>query len=238
VLHLAAGSNGDAQLGKTESPNLDSFGKLMIRDGEGNEQTLYFGAGGEMSDAYRLPPPPAGDGFDARFSTGSMVAFARTGISTNLPITISSPYYPVTIDWTNPSTTSASIVIGTSSTKLTSNGSITIPDATTLVGLQISGATALPTAFALAQNYPNPFNPSTRIAYALPVDARVTLRIYNVLGQVVATLADGEQSAGYKTIEFNFGSLSSGVYFYRLEAAGIKTAQDSFTQLRKMVLLK
>jgi len=93
------------------------------------------------------------------------------------------------------------------------------------------GVTNLPSAFALSQNYPNPFNPVTRIKYDLPRDCWVRLDTYNILGQKVATLVDGEQKAGYKTARWDASSFSSGIYFYRLQAS-------DFVQTRKMVLLK
>ena len=85
--------------------------------------------------------------------------------------------------------------------------------------------------FALDQNYPNPFNPSTTVRYELPKDSRVSLRVFNILGQEVATLVNGEQKAGYKSIEWNAGSVASGVYFYRLEAG-------DFSASKKLLLLK
>ncbi len=94
--------------------------------------------------------------------------------------------------------------------------------------------------FKLGQNYPNPFNPSTIITYTLPEDARVTLKVYNTLGQEVATLANNEtQLAGDQEIEFNGENLPSGVYFYRLKAE--KTSGDGapvLTQVKKMILVK
>ncbi|NDG52615.1 MAG: T9SS C-terminal target domain-containing protein, partial [Flavobacteriia bacterium] len=80
-----------------------------------------------------------------------------------------------------------------------------------------------PKEFELNQNYPNPFNPSTNIQYALPVDAQVSLVIYNALGQKVMELVNGQKSAGYHTATFNASALSSGVYLYRLTT-------PSFTQ--------
>jgi glycosidase len=89
----------------------------------------------------------------------------------------------------------------------------------------------LPKEFALSQNYPNPFNPTTLIEYALPKQSYVTLTLYNVLGQQVAKLVDGEQQPGYKSVTFNGSNLSSGLYFYRLNAG-------SFTSVKKMMIVK
>jgi len=90
----------------------------------------------------------------------------------------------------------------------------------------------IPEAFVLQQNYPNPFNPSTRISFNLPVETRVTLQVYNLLGQVVATLADGERfSAGVHSVDFRAGELPNGLYFYQIRA-GV------FSQVRRMTLLK
>lgn len=89
----------------------------------------------------------------------------------------------------------------------------------------------IPTAYVLEQNYPNPFNPETRINYGLPEAAHVRLVAYDILGREVTTLVDEIQTAGYKSVRFDASHLASGVYFCRLSAG-------SFTQLRKMVLLR
>ncbi len=86
-------------------------------------------------------------------------------------------------------------------------------------------------SFKLEQNYPNPFNPSTTISWQLPVDAFVSLKVYDVLGNEVASLVNEEKPAGIYEVEFDASTLSSGTYFYRLEAG-------SFVQTRKMILLK
>jgi hypothetical protein len=96
-----------------------------------------------------------------------------------------------------------------------------------------------PKAFVLDQNYPNPFNPTTTISYALPLESHVNVKIYDVLGRVVQTLiADELQGAGYKSVDFDASKLASGVYFYRLEAIGVEDVRTSFTQIRKMMLIK
>lgn len=92
-------------------------------------------------------------------------------------------------------------------------------------------ASDLPTTFGLAQNYPNPFNPTTIIKYDLPIDSRVSLKVYDVLGREVVTLVDGLIPAGYHEAVFNSGTLTSGVYFYRIEAG-------SFIESKKLILLR
>lgn len=99
------------------------------------------------------------------------------------------------------------------------------------VGVEHNESFSLLKNFSLFQNYPNPFNPITVIRYSLPKHSHVTLEIYNILGQKVATLVDGKQKAGYKTVRWNAGSFSSGIYFYRLQAG-------DFVETRKMMLLK
>lgn len=94
----------------------------------------------------------------------------------------------------------------------------------------------LPTTYQLNQNYPNPFNPETQINYSLPRSGKVTLTIFNLLGQRIATLVDREQPAGNHTAFWDGATeggepVASGVYFYRLKSAG-------FSQVRKMILLK
>ncbi|HQT92234.1 MAG TPA: T9SS type A sorting domain-containing protein [Candidatus Kryptobacter bacterium] len=88
-----------------------------------------------------------------------------------------------------------------------------------------------PLTFSLSQNYPNPFNPTTVISYQLPAVSHVTLKVYDILGNEVATLVNGTQSAGVHTAEFSGANLASGIYFYRLSTPNnVKTM--------KMILLK
>ncbi len=94
-----------------------------------------------------------------------------------------------------------------------------------------------PESFALSQNYPNPFNPMTTIEFAIPEQSYVTLSIFNILGQQVATLIDHQLSdAGREVVDFNASSLASGVYFYRVMAEYVAGGVD--IQTKKMVFLK
>lgn len=89
----------------------------------------------------------------------------------------------------------------------------------------------IPDTYSLSQNYPNPFNPSTKIRYAVPQESIVKLRIYNVLGQVVATVVDQKQVAGEYVVSFDASHLGTGAYLYSLEAG-------TFKSVKKMLLVK
>ncbi|MCL4705551.1 T9SS type A sorting domain-containing protein [bacterium] len=102
-----------------------------------------------------------------------------------------------------------------------------------IVGVEQRDAdAAVPARFLLSQNYPNPFNPSTTIRFELTKNSPVTLKVYNAVGQLVATLLEARPFApGRYTVNWNAGDLTSGVYFYKLEAAGV-------VQSKKMTLVK
>ncbi len=89
----------------------------------------------------------------------------------------------------------------------------------------------MPGVFKLYQNYPNPFNPSTTIRYSVPRRSHVTLIVFNVLGQKVATLINADIDAGYHSVQFNATSLASGIFFYRLQAG-------SFVDTKKLLLVR
>ncbi len=94
----------------------------------------------------------------------------------------------------------------------------------------------VPSEFSLEQNYPNPFNPVTKIKFALPAESKVSLNIYNVVGQKVGSIARGNFKPGVHEVEFNASSLSSGVYFYTINAEGIDG--EKFTGTKKLMVLK
>jgi len=117
-----------------------------------------------------------------------------------------------------------------------SNGSYNIGE---IFKYSIDGVTAvapqpinLPRQFVLRQNYPNPFNPSTTIEFDLPHSSLVTLKVYNILGQEVATLINGSEGpAGLNSVKFNAGNLAGGVYLYHLQ-------MNEFGQTKKLILIK
>ena len=93
-----------------------------------------------------------------------------------------------------------------------------------------------PKVFEVYQNYPNPFNPSTTIKYSIPQDAVVTIKVFNVLGEEVSLLVNKEMKTGIHEVVFDADNLSSGFYFYLVEAKGVDGTK--YFDAKKMVLLK
>jgi hypothetical protein len=100
-----------------------------------------------------------------------------------------------------------------------------------LTGVAEGTGTDVPSAYELSQNYPNPFNPATTVRYAITRAGLTTLKVYNLLGQEVATLVNEVQAPGTYTARFNASSYPSGVYFIRIQS-------ESFSAVKKMVLVK
>jgi hypothetical protein len=94
-----------------------------------------------------------------------------------------------------------------------------------------------PDQYMLFQNYPNPFNPSTKIVYTLPFESNVEIQIFNLLGEVVATLEDKTMQAGTHSIDWDASNIPSGVYLYRIVAES-NSSFNSFNSARKMILVK
>jgi hypothetical protein len=161
-------------------------------------------------------------------STGSIVSFATTDQngSYSLPGVPAGNYALLTekAGYASPSNS-----VSVSSLQYTATVSdITIDP---VVATAVSELHSVPTGFVLGQNYPNPFNPTTVIQYSLPAQGMVSMVLYNVLGQEVATLASGVQTAGVHQVIVDGKGLASGVYFYRLSTG-------ANTETRRMVLLK
>lgn len=107
-------------------------------------------------------------------------------------------------------------------------GAVTVTSGT---GTSIENPDVIPSQVELKQNYPNPFNPSTQITFAIPQAGNVTLEVFNVVGQKVATLVNAPMSAGYHTVAFDATNLSSGMLIYRITAG-------NEVQVKQMMLIK
>ncbi len=106
-----------------------------------------------------------------------------------------------------------------------------------IITVEAGNYASIPKEFSLEQNYPNPFNPATTIKFSIPtvetsLQLHVTLKVYDVIGSEVATLVNEPLSAGNYEVNFNAGSLTSGVYFYRLKTS------NGIVMTKKLMLLK
>lgn len=170
-------------------------------------------------------------------SAGGLRVFSRA----NIPLTANTAHM-ITPEWA---------MLGGDLTVLVDNGNDgTVDDTLTLkndlTGMEEHGS-LIPGEYQLYQNYPNPFNPLTTIRYGLPGKSVVRLAVYNLLGQEVAVLVEGEKEAGYHEVRFDGSGLASGVYIYRLEATSAQISPagwsdgsraGTFVQTRKLLLLR
>jgi hypothetical protein len=207
---------------------------------------------------FDMPPTTPKGIFHGRFKSGKFVeTTSPSNGKSKIPIIVKDAKYPITLKWRLVSENATKYWLdkpgnGHKQIELTNSGSIAInngngndlviiaesstpciplEEKTSSRTIDLGGNASGPTSYVLQQNMPNPFNPVTMINYELPEAGRVTLKVYNTLGQEVATLVDGMEDAGYKTARFDGSNLSSGVYFYRLTAGG-------FSDMKKMILVK
>ncbi|HVO74519.1 MAG TPA: LamG-like jellyroll fold domain-containing protein, partial [Ignavibacteriaceae bacterium] len=204
----------------------ENWGKIILRDKNGSSATLYSAEKGSSLTFYDLPPMPPAGCFDVRFSSNR---FAEI-INSPKDILISSSTYPLSLKVQNTSLrikdkTTGKII----NTFLKDGQELTINDPAVNV-LEVSGE-LIPDKFELSQNYPNPFNPSTAIRFGLPVDSKVKISLFNLLGELVSIITEQDYEAGYHQIVFKAGPLASGIYFYRIEAG-------AFMDIKKMMILK
>ncbi|MBS1271924.1 MAG: Pullulanase [Candidatus Marinimicrobia bacterium] len=136
-----------------------------------------------------------------------------------------------TLEVTN---TDSMFTLGPGQFQLYSTQYIEPPDVQVPTAIE-SGNNSLPTEFTVAQNYPNPFNAETAVRYALPRAGKVRFRVFNLRGQLVEEIVMGRQTAGYHTIRWDADNLTSGMYFYTLDA---QAADRKFSQTRKLILIK
>jgi hypothetical protein len=221
--------------------------QIVITDASGHTQTLSFGelqdgtAANSLSD---LPPVPPVGAFDARFGTDRLIElFDKNMIATEeLPIRIQAEKYPLKLEWNITSTKLHKYALAfagqTKTMVLVKSGRLSMVNpASANLTLTISPAAVIPKTYSLAQNFPNPFNPSTTISYGLPVRSAVKLTVYNIIGQEVAQLIDGQQDAGFHSVTWQ-PNFSSGVYYYRIQAIDATSSVKAFTQIKKMMLIK
>ncbi len=202
---------------------------------------LYFGTIREKEidlDQFSLPPLPPDDMIDVRFPSGRFVELLSDDNFENvrIPISIRGNNIDLQLSWNIKQTSERSFILVEwegdriiSKQAMNQTGSRLIkPNGKNEFTIE---SEELPKQFALHQNYPNPFNPQTRIDYSLPEATYVKLVIYDLIGREVIKVVDEYQEAGYKSVTFDASGLTSGVYYYRLQAG-------TFTDVKKMILVR
>jgi hypothetical protein len=226
---------------------LATYDKFTIMDAEGKQQDLYVRNGtlpSSFEDEYwEIPPAPPEEAFDVRLETDMFVKTVEpTPEPVDLTFLMTGVAFPATLNWQINPENGITYTLPDSSgglgkvSALSNVGIMTLTNRSNRLQLRAriplsSEPATLPKEFALRQNYPNPFNPTTTIKYDLPLDAKVTLRLYDVLGREVMSLVDGVMPAGFHQVTVDGSALASGVYLYRIDAG-------SFTQVKKLLLLR
>jgi hypothetical protein len=234
--------------------DLSRFTEVTVSDRNGRTRQLYLAADGDAArlNRYLLPPPPPEGAMDIRFETQRLVETHDPGSKTgsSFPLKISGAAFPLQIRLGSGETGGFRLFVEemqgtrvTASEELTAGRSVLLAGApgSTFVLRSLPG-TMIPEEFGLMQNYPNPFNPSTRIEYALPVDSRVKISIFDITGREIVRLLDDVRPAGYGSVTWDATTaagnrVGSGVYFYRIEATGAER-QQSFRAVHKMLFVK
>src|SRR5262249_10169554 len=153
----------------------------------------------------------------------------KSGEPGNFPIRCMSPAYPMTIAWDlNGMNRPLSLRVDGSAILLTHEGAIRVSTPAGSLGLTVSQGIAQPAHYSLSDAFPNPFNPGTVVQYSLPEESRILVRVYNVLGELVATLVDGIEGPGEKSVSWDADAADGGasgepgsasqVYFIRMDA--------------------
>ncbi|HLX13020.1 MAG TPA: FlgD immunoglobulin-like domain containing protein, partial [Bacteroidota bacterium] len=251
IMHLHTSANAPKTVATEATDDLTKLTTITVRSsGRGaGMQNLYFADQSQIHQSYELPPVPPEGAFDARFSSQTMVATYPTtfanGQAYEYPIEIQATGYPVTISWHIANSLGTRKYVLTDAmggrvlgnNVMNGNGSLKISNASikTVVVKMLEGVNT-PKAFALSQNYPNPFNPTTRMTVDVPKSSTVEVSVFDILGQKIATLMNGQQPAGSFTIEWNGQDakglqVPTGMYFVRMTS-------DAFSSVRKIMLMK
>ncbi len=214
-----------AGLTKTAAgPSTERLGKITVTDNVNKGFTLY--AANDKTDLaqFDLPPLPPQGMFDIRFSSQRYAERINNGMH---EIEMRGVQYPVRIraDGTG---IILSDETGREIGRLNSGEEITLN--TAVYKLMVS-ENITPAVYSLGQNYPNPFNPVTNISYSIPSASKVSIRIFDILGNEIITLVNEEKPAGKYELTWNASALPSGAYFYQITAG-------SYIETKKMILMK
>jgi lipid-binding SYLF domain-containing protein len=239
---------------------------ITVKDNSNTSQSLKFGRSPSATDGIdaslgESPLPPAPFGFDARFhlptgddSWTDIRSSAKDTVKWVMKFQPGSGGYPITFSWDKTALPKGKFTLTDAITGTVVNVDMTASNSYTLTNTGINSliiqyispstptsvkniTTEIPTVFSLMQNYPNPFNPTTVIKYGLPGNSNVKLKIYNVLGQLVESLVNGLQQAGFHEVTWNASNKASGIYLCSIEAVSAD-GKGNFHSVKKLLLLK
>lgn len=200
----------------------------------------------------KAPPPAAPSSINpSSVPIGSSISVTLTGTSSNgsgffdpgsefvnrLSVTVDGGVVVNSVSYVNATTINLNVTTTASAPNTTRLVTVTNPDGqTSSAAIFIVLPAGNPSEFMLAQNYPNPFNPSTRIDFGLPENAKVSLKIFDISGKEVGSVLNEYKTAGYYSSSFNSAGLSSGIYFYSMNA--ITDLGKTYKAVKKMMLVK
>ncbi|MBI9070033.1 MAG: discoidin domain-containing protein [Melioribacteraceae bacterium] len=214
-------------LSKTSVSEDEDLKSITITDSKNKSMTLYLSDNNSSLQKIALPPIPPEGAFDIRFTNGLLI---NSLTDLNSEIKIRDAGFPISV-----TSDCDDLVLNyfengiVKKTRLYKGETIRISDnSNELINVEYE---VLPSEYSLEQNYPNPFNPTTTISFSIPVNSKVELDVFNILGEKITTLVNDVLSAGKHKIEFNANNLSSGIYIYALKA-------NNFSKVKKLTLIK
>jgi hypothetical protein len=242
VLDSATGHN---QKIAAQIPAADIAMKLTVRDNQGRSSSLKLLrsgaaiAGSAVGQTNALPPLPPEGGFDVRFGSNSQSALIDQRNAREHMIEITGAVYPVTIRWDVTRGSDNFILrLGGKEIAVSGSGEIRAAEPVRSLSLIAPNGITIPAVYSLAPAYPNPFNPSTTIGFTLPFESHVRLNVYNIIGQMVASLIDGTMPAGAHAVDWTPKENASGVYLVRFDAAATAAPGTAYSRVAKVVLQK
>jgi len=192
---------------------------LTFNDSKKAVQTLFMGEFAYGGSVELPPAPPAG--FDVRFENNTFASVNESDVIILKPVN-----YPVIVTPGNGDVMINGVLVN-------SGENFVIEEGTERLAIS---SVVVPTEYSLGQNYPNPFNPSTKVKFAVPVESKVTVTLYNMLGQKVKELVAAQYNVGLHEVELNASDLASGMYIYSITAQGVDGS--NFVDTKKMMLMK
>lgn len=236
VLHLPS-TNSPARMWNEENTSVvvsrqvdPSWPVIVVQDASGNLARLYLSSTTGPASGFELPPVPPAGIFDVRFGNDRYVAAGEEG---RAEILVNSAKYPIKLSVQNLGPNGMLRVkddldAGVLNESLAEGKDVVITEPLNRIVVETD---QVPLRYGLSQNYPNPFNPTTVVTFSLPKKSHVKLAVYNLLGEKVSELVNGEMDAGDHQISVDAQGYSAGVYFYVIEAG-------EFKDVKKMMVIK